>query len=62
MLDRLRPSLPLVGKVGNYHGGFGKARLDDEAGWVDFKDLVFLTEGYIASTHCATRPIPARSG
>lgn len=46
MLDRLQPAFPVVGKVGNYHGGFGKMRLDDEARWMDFKDMVFLTDEY----------------
>ncbi len=47
ILDRLQPAFPIVGKVGNYHGGFGKARVGDEAGWADFKDLAFLMEDYI---------------
>jgi ribosomal protein S6--L-glutamate ligase len=47
MLERLQPTFPVVGKAGNYHGGFGKARLADEAAWVDFKDMAFLTEDYV---------------
>lgn len=47
VLSRLQPSLPVVGKVGNFHGSWGKARLQDEAAWTDFKDLVFLSEDYV---------------
>jgi ribosomal protein S6--L-glutamate ligase len=47
VLERLQPTFPVVGKIGNYHGGWGKARLQDEAAWTDFKDLVFLSDDYV---------------
>jgi len=45
-LDRLRPDPPAVLKVGNFHGGYGKARAADEAGWAEAKDMAFLSEEY----------------
>jgi ribosomal protein S6--L-glutamate ligase len=46
VLERLAPDLPAVVKVGNYHGGLGKARAADEEQWVDIRDLTFATEDY----------------
>jgi ribosomal protein S6--L-glutamate ligase len=47
ILDVLQPTLPAVIKVGNYHGGFGKARLQDEGQWADLKDLLFVIDEYV---------------
>ncbi len=47
MIERLHPDFPAVLKIGNYHGGFGKARILDEAQWVDIKDLAFLSDDYM---------------
>lgn len=46
VLERLTPELPAVLKVGNYHGGFGKALSHDEAHWADLRDLAFTSEDY----------------
>jgi ribosomal protein S6--L-glutamate ligase len=45
-LERLRPQLPAVLKVGNYHGGFGKALASTEAQWMDLRDLAFISKDY----------------
>jgi len=47
MLDRFEPVLPCVVKVGNYHGGYGKARPRDAEQWADVRDLIFATEDYV---------------
>lgn len=47
LLDRFEPGLPAVVKVGNYHGGYGKARPRDAEEWADVKDLTFATEDYV---------------
>lgn len=47
MLDRFEPGLPAVVKVGNYHGGYGKARPRDAEEWADVKDLTFAVEDYV---------------
>jgi len=46
-LDRFEPPLPAVVKVGNYHGGYGKARPRDAEEWANVKDLSFATEEYV---------------
>lgn len=46
-LDLFQPALPAVLKVGNYHGGLGKARIEDNNQWADAKDLLFVTDDYI---------------
>ena len=46
MLDRFEPAFPAVVKVGNFHGGYGKARPRDAEEWADVKDLVFAAEEY----------------
>jgi ribosomal protein S6--L-glutamate ligase len=47
MIERLHPEFPSVLKIGNFHGGFGKARIQDEAQWVDIKDLAFVSDDYM---------------
>lgn len=47
ILDLFQPALPAVVKAGNYHGSFGKARLEDENQWADVKDLLFVTDDYL---------------
>ncbi len=46
MLDLLHPNFPAVLKVGNFHGGFGKMRVEDEEQWADARDMTFITEDY----------------
>lgn len=47
MLDLLHPALPAVVKIGNFHGGFGKALARDETQWADVKDLAFVSDAYV---------------
>jgi ribosomal protein S6--L-glutamate ligase len=47
ILDAMQPQMPAVVKIGNYHGGFGKARVADEAQWADMRDLAFVSQEYI---------------
>jgi ribosomal protein S6--L-glutamate ligase len=47
MLDRFHPAFAAVLKVGNFHGGYGKARPRDAEEWADIKDLTFVTEDYV---------------
>lgn len=46
-LKNIHLPFPFVVKVGNYHGGFGKALIEDEQKWQDVKDLLFVTTTYI---------------
>lgn len=46
-LDKTEPTLPAVVKVGNFHGGYGKALVKDAESWSDVKDLTFITEDYV---------------
>lgn len=46
-LNNVKRSFPFVVKVGNYHGGYGKVLVQNEKGWQDIKDLLFVTEDYI---------------
>lgn len=48
MLRRIRPQFPCVVKVGNYHGGFGKALIKDEQQWSDIVDMTFPIDDYIS--------------
>lgn len=47
MLDAVQPQMPAVVKIGNYHGGFGKARVTDEEQWADVRDLAFVAQEYV---------------
>jgi len=47
VLDLLHPDFPTVLKVGNFHGGFGKMRVEDTEQWADAKDMTFITEDYV---------------
>ena len=46
MLDLLHPDFPAVLKVGNFHGGFGKIRVENEGQWADARDMAFVTSDY----------------
>ncbi len=46
-LKNIEIKFPFVIKAGNYHGGFGKVRVDSEEKWQDIKDLLFISEDYI---------------
>ncbi|RYX85597.1 hypothetical protein EON83_04460 [bacterium] len=45
-LEALEPELPCVLKVGNWHGGIGKARLQSREAWLDARDLALTTNDY----------------
>ena len=47
LLKNIQMAFPLVVKVGNYHGGFGKVLVEDAEKWQDIKDLLFVTNDYI---------------
>lgn len=47
VLDLVEPDLPAVVKVGNYHGGFGKARAATPEQWADIVDLTFISDEYV---------------
>jgi ribosomal protein S6--L-glutamate ligase len=47
VLDKFQSELPSVIKIGNYHAGYGKARIADASQWQDIKDLSFVSEDYI---------------
>jgi ribosomal protein S6--L-glutamate ligase len=47
MLDLLHPDFPAVLKVGNFHGGFGKIRVENEGQWADARDLAVVTSDYV---------------
>lgn len=46
VLQVATPQLPCVLKVGNWHGGIGKARLDSRENWEDARDLAMTSEDY----------------
>lgn len=47
MLDAVQPQMPAVVKIGNYHGGYGKARVADEAQWTEIRDVAFVSQEYV---------------
>lgn len=46
VLERIEPDLPCVLKLGNWHGGLGKARLTTPETWADARDLALTSEDY----------------
>lgn len=46
LMSQLQPQLPSVIKVGSYHAGYGKIRIEGLEQWQDMKDLLFITEDY----------------
>jgi len=47
LLERLDPALPAVLKIGNYHAGYGKARVPNRETWADLRDLTFAADDYV---------------
>ncbi len=47
MLSNVKPAFPAVVKIGNFHGGFGKALVRTEEQWQDVMDLAFVTNDYV---------------
>jgi ribosomal protein S6--L-glutamate ligase len=46
VLEMQQPELPAVVKIGNLHGGWGKARAENSEQWQDICDLAFINEEY----------------
>lgn len=46
VLEHIEPELPCVLKLGNWHGGSGKARLTTSEAWADARDLSAVSEDY----------------
>ncbi|MEM7369230.1 MAG: ATP-grasp domain-containing protein [Bacteroidota bacterium] len=46
-LKNIEIEYPFVVKVGNYHGGFGKALIENDKKWQDVKDILFTSSTYI---------------
>ncbi|WP_338866414.1 hypothetical protein [Myxococcus stipitatus] len=46
MVRRIARPPPFVVKVGNHHGGYGKAQVRSEAEWSDLADLIFTANDY----------------
>lgn len=47
VLEAMRPELPAVLKVGNFHGGRGKARAQSAQEWAELADLLFISDDYV---------------
>ena len=46
VLEAMWPELPCVLKVGNWHGGVGKAKLESRDSWLDARDLALAGDDY----------------
>ena len=46
VLEAVEPQLPCVMKIGNWHGGIGKARLTSPEAWQDARDLALACDTY----------------
>ena len=46
VLESIEPGLPCVLKVGNWHGGIGKARLSSPETWADARDVALACDDY----------------
>lgn len=46
VLEAMFPALPCVLKIGNWHGGIGKAKLDSRESWLDARDLALAADDY----------------
>ncbi len=47
ILSSFEPALPAVVKMGNFHGGYGKALVSDDSAWSDIKDISFIADHYV---------------
>ncbi len=47
ILDLINPIFPAVLKAGNFHGGFGKMRVESAEQWADARDMLFITNDYV---------------
>ncbi|NVJ23739.1 MULTISPECIES: ATP-grasp domain-containing protein [Myxococcus] len=48
MVRRIARPAPFVVKVGNHHGGYGKALVREESEWFEVADLLFAADDYAA--------------
>lgn len=48
VLEAIQPELPCVLKIGNWHGGIGKAKVSSLSGWDDARDLALAANDYAA--------------
>ncbi len=46
MIERIQPDLPVVAKIGSYHAGYGKMRIQTAEQWAEFRDLSFVSPDY----------------
>lgn len=46
-LKNIGMPFPFVVKAGNYHGGFGKALVENEQQWQDIKDVLYMSNDYV---------------
>lgn len=46
MIERIQPDLPVVAKIGSYHAGYGKMRIQTTEQWTEFCDLSFVSSDY----------------
>ncbi len=46
VLEAIEPQLPCVLKIGNWHGGVGKAKLESRESWLDARDLALAGDDY----------------
>ncbi|MFD3166130.1 RimK family alpha-L-glutamate ligase [Herpetosiphon sp. NSE202] len=49
MIERIQPDLPVVAKIGSYHAGYGKMRIQTAEQWAEFCDLSFVSPDYCSS-------------
>lgn len=49
LMHNIKRDYPFVIKVGNYHGGFGKVLVRDDAQWQEVKDFAFVTDHYVTT-------------
>lgn len=47
VLEQMNPELPAVLKVGNFHGGRGKALARSREEWAELAELLFISEDYV---------------
>lgn len=47
MAGKISPDLPAVIKIGNLHGGYGKAQATTASQWADLVDVAFASEDYV---------------
>lgn len=46
-LEEVQPQLPCIVKIGNYHAGYGKMKVDTLTQLMDVKDMYFASDDYM---------------